>query len=335
MPVYFDARWCGRHGIGRFATELLARIPAARPLAIVGPKLSPLDPLAISVALAGKRSGCYFSPGFNPPVRSPLPFIFTIHDLVHLKVPEESTIVRRMYYKTVVLPAAVKAAAILTVSEHSRRDILEWLPISPAKVHVVGNGVSPSFNAEGPSARGKYILHVGRRVGHKNVARLLQAFAATACRNEYRLRFTGTADRDTLASAKEYGIGHRLEFTGDIGDEDLAALYRGAMALVFPSLYEGFGLPVIEAMACGTPVITSASSALAEVSGDGNAILVDPTDALSIADAIDRVSTDEHLRHSLKVRGLVRARAFSWIRVAERVNDVLNRILHGSEKPAR
>src|SRR5205085_8921377 len=119
-PIYFDPRWSGSHGIGRFSAELQQGLPGVVPLRIAGPKLSLYDPLASSLALAGLREGCFLSPGFNPPLRSPIPFAFTIHDLVHLRVPAESSPMRRLYYASVVRPAARRAWRILTVSECSR-----------------------------------------------------------------------------------------------------------------------------------------------------------------------------------------------------------------------
>ena len=323
-PIYFDTRWGGNHGIGRFAAELQTRLPHVQPLSIIGPKLSLFDPLASSLAVARKREGCYFSPGFNPPLISPIPVVFTIHDLIHLKVPSESTALRRLYYATVVWPAARSAWRVLTVSEHSRRDIIEWARIPESSVQVVGNGVSPAFfPAQCINPRPPYLLHVGRRAGHKNINGLLDAFAASRARFDLRLMFTGTPDRPTLARAVTLGIASKIDFSGDMTDETLADLYRGATALIFPSFYEGFGLPIIEAMACGTPVITSNTTSLAEVAGRANALLVNPVDIEELATAIDVIVTDSELRLILSKRGIDRSRAFTWGNVAARVTHAL------------
>jgi glycosyltransferase involved in cell wall biosynthesis len=324
-PIFFDPRWRGRHGIGRFAAELQSRLPHVQALQIIGPKLSPIDPIAISLALRGKRKGCYFSPGFNPPLTSPIPVAFTIHDLIHLRVREESTPIRRLYYAAVVRPATHRAARILTVSQHSKRDIVEWSGITEEQVIVVGNGVSAAFLEAGPrrACVSPYFLHVGRRTSHKNVPTMLQAFARSRCAAEFRLLFTGTSDEVTRQHAASAGVLDRIEFIGELEDEALANAYRGASALVFPSLHEGFGLPIVEAMAVGTPVITSAGTATAEVAGDGNCLLIDPLCPESLCQAMERVAGDAQLREGLRARGLVRAQEFSWEHVAQRTAQAL------------
>lgn len=325
-PIFYDSRWSGNHGIGRFARELQDRVPGIEPMRIIGAKLSVIDPLAISAALAGRRRGCFLSPGFNAPLHSPIPFAFTIHDLIHLRVPEESTPVRRLYYATVVRPAARRAARILTVSEYSRREILEWTGVREDRVMVVGNGVSPAFTpaVQDTPARRPYFLHVGRRASHKNIPRLLAAYAASRARGAAQLAFTGDPDRPTLEAARRLGIAeHEMRFCGDVDDAALAGLYRNALALVFPSLYEGFGLPIVEAMACATPVITARATSTLEVAGEDNALLVDPAREEDLAGAMDRILEDEDLRRQLAFRGPARAAQFSWQGVAGRVQDAL------------
>jgi glycosyltransferase involved in cell wall biosynthesis len=329
-PIYFDPRWTGNHGIGRFATELQQRLAGVVPLPIAGPKLSLLDPLASSLALSRCRDGCYLSPGFNPPLRSPIPFAFTIHDLIHLHVPTESTPLRRLYYATVVKPAARRAHCILTVSRYSQRMIVEWAGVPESQVVVVGNGVSAAFTPETSAASGgQYLLHVGRAASHKNVPRLLQAYARSRCREAFELVLAGERNRDTVGAVEALGLGSRVRFAGPTDDAGLAALYRGARALVFPSLYEGFGLPIIEAMACATPVITSRVTSMSEVAGEGNALLVDPLDVAELAAAMDRVCEDDTLREELAARGFQRARAFHWDAVAQRVEQALLPLLAG------
>lgn len=323
-PIYFDPRWTGSHGIGRFSAELQARLPDVVPLRIAGPKLSPYDPLASSLALAGKRDGCFLSPGFNPPLRSPIPFAFTIHDLVHLRVPAESSPVRRLYYAGVVRPATRRAGCILTVSEYSRRDIAEWSGAGEEKIHVVGNGVSPHF-VPGPALEGRerFFLHVGRRAGHKNIDGLLRAFALSGLAGDCSVMFTGEPDAATQALAERFGVSAHVRFAGPTDDDQLLALYHRCLALVFPSLHEGFGLPVVEAMATGTPVVTSNRTSMPEIAGEGNALLVDPHEPEQIADAMRRVAQDGVLWTQLAARGLVRAGAFSWQQVSARVQLAL------------
>lgn len=300
--IHFDPRWSGPHGIGRFSDEVVSRLGEASPLRFGVDKLSLLDPLATTLAAMRLRSGVYFTPGFNPPLRSAVPFVFCIHDLIHLRFAAESTPVRRAYYRLVVGPAAKRAARVITVSEHARGEILEWTKLPAERVVVAGNGVAAAFKPDGGrhDPGHPYFLFVGRRAAHKNVERLVAAHAASRCGREVRLLFTG-----------------------DLEDEQLAAHYRGAVALAFPSLYEGFGIPIVEAMACGTPVLTSNATAIPETAGEGNALFVDPLSIESIAAGLDRLADDAALRADLRQRGLARAAAFSWDKVAEKVGRVL------------
>lgn len=323
-PIYFDSRWNGPHGIGRFSAELQQRLPGIVPLRIAGPKLSPYDPLASTLALARLREGCFLSPGFNPPLRSPIPFAFTIHDLVHLRVPAESSPLRRAYYAGVVRPATRRAWRVLTVSEYSRRDIAAWCGIDPVRIHVVGNGVSPVFRpGPGRDARERFFLHVGRRAGHKNVRGLLRAFAASGLAGDFHLVFTGEADAATVQHARDAGVLDHVRFSGPVDDLALLGLYHRCTALVFPSLHEGFGLPVVEAMATGAPVVTSTTTSMPEIAGEGNALLADPTEPEQIAHAMRRLAEDEALWTALAARGLARAREFTWERVCARVAGAL------------
>ncbi|MEJ6021479.1 glycosyltransferase family 4 protein [Ramlibacter sp. PS4R-6] len=316
--IHFDTRWFGEHGIGRFAQELFRRLPGTVPLRIAGGKLSPVDPLACTLAASRLRGGRYFSPGFNPPLYSPVPVVFTMCDLIHLRVASESTPVRRLYYRTVVRPGARRAERILTISEFSRRDVLEWTGVPEERVVNVGTGVSEVFTPDGTRHEPgfPYLLHVGRRASHKNVERLVAAFAHSRARATHQLLFTGHADAETAAHIRAHGVHGQVQFTGPADDARLAAIYRGATALVFPSLYEGFGLPVVEAMASGTPVITSDATATAEIAGGGAALLVDPLRVEAIAEAIDRLVDDGALRAELARRGIAHSAQYTWERSA-------------------
>lgn len=311
--VFYDPRWFGQHGIGRFAYEIISRLAGAHPLAINARKLSPIDPLAITAALAGKRQCAYFSPGFNPPIAASIPYAFTIHDLIHLKFPGESTFLRRLYYSAVVRPGARRASCIFTVSEHAKNDILDWAGVTNDKIVVVPNGPSSVFSPDGPRHESDtpYFLHVGRRASHKNIPRLVAAFSRVKMRDA-RLLFTGHPDPETAALIAKHKVENRTAFTGTVDDSTLASLYRGALALVFPSLYEGFGLPVLEAMACGTPVITSTHPALMETAGPGNAIFVPPESEEALTQAMDRMIETAESRAELRKRGIIRAGSFSW-----------------------
>lgn len=320
--IFFDPRWHGQHGIGRFAAEVTARLPRARPLGIYGRKLAPIDPLMITAALAGKRRGIYFSPGFNPPLRSPIPIAFTIHDLIHLDVPEESSTLRRLYYRYVVAPATRRAHSIFTVSDFSKARILDWSGIPAERVEVVGNGISSSFHPEGArySPGFTYFLHVGRRVAHKNINRLLEGFRNSRAYGVHLLLFTGHADAATAACVARLGMESTVRFTGNLDDDALATVYRGAEALLFPSLYEGFGLPIIEAMACGTPVLTSNLTAMREVASSASAILVDPYRTDAIENGIDVLTENGQVRQNLITQGLLQSARFTWKETAKRIS---------------
>ncbi len=319
-----DYRWIGPHGIGRFSRELRDRLPALHPLPAGWPLLHPLDPLLLAGLLHWLRPPVYLSPGFNPPMRSPVPYVFTIHDLIHLHVPAESGLAKQMYYRLVVCPAAHRAARVLTVSTYMQQEILEWAGLPVAQVVVVGNGVGPVFCPVGPQHTPgyPYLLYAGNRKPHKNLERLLQGFARSGLGNDVRLILTGAPAAVLSRQLTALKLQERVVYAGQLTDTALAAYYRGALAVVCPSLYEGFGLPPLEAMACGTPVVTSNLTALPEVVGDA-AVLVDPYDVEAIAWGIQRVVEDSTLRQALAHQGLARAQHFTWEQTAARVWAVL------------
>ncbi|MGH9581341.1 MAG: glycosyltransferase family 4 protein [Bryobacteraceae bacterium] len=256
--------------------------------------------------------------------------MITIHDLTHLRLPAFATCHRRLYYRLLVKPAAYRAYRVLTGSEHSRLEILRWSGLPEHCVVTVGHGVDPAFRCDGPRYEPgfPYILYVGTLRAHKNIARLLAAFEGIDC-PDLRLVFTGNQTPDITARLAGREIEKRIRFAGCVPDEDLAALYRGAVCLVLPSLMEGFGLPPLEAMACGTPVVVSRAAALPEVVGDAG-VLVDPLDTEDIRAGMERVLSNSDLRQRLRAAGLLRARLFCWNRVAERVRAVIGEAAHAS-----
>lgn len=319
-----DWRWCGAHGIGRHAAEMRRRMPDAGALPIRGGPLHPLDPASVSAALWRRRPAVYYSPGFNPPLWSPCPFVFTIHDLIHLRVPQETSLSKRLYYDLVVKPACRRASFVCTQSEASRADICNWAGIPLERIVVTGCGVSAVFTATGEKYQPgfEYILYVGNQKPHKNVPRLLEAFAASRARRFVKLLGTGHLTAETRALAEKLSIARDVVSLGILSDEALASVYRGAALLVMPSLYEGWGLPVAEAMACGTPVVTSLCTSIPEVAGDA-VHYVDERDVDCIREGIDVALEDSELRVRLIERGLSRARLHSWDRVAELVREAV------------
>jgi glycosyltransferase involved in cell wall biosynthesis len=255
-------------------------------------------------------------PSQRAPVRSRVPLVVTIHDLAVLRHPETFNRWTRAYSRA-VLPGVVRAAErVITVSEFTRRELTGLLGVPDAKVRVIPNAVGPPFGPEGKAAAGDYVLAVGTLEPRKNLDRLVGAFERAGL-NGTRLLVTG---------ARGWGdvdpVGESVEWLGFVPDEELARLYRGARCVAYVSAYEGFGLPVLEAMACGAPVVAASTGAGPEVGGEA-AVLVDPLDGDAIAaglvQAIDRA--DE-----LRERGLARAREFDWQRVADATVEVYREV---------
>ncbi len=323
LGILADGRWQGRHGIGRFATEVLRRLPRHTRLER-GPKpLSLADPLWLAWQVMARRPAVYFSPGFNPPPLCPTPLVFTLHDLIHVQESEVATAVKRAFYEIIVRPAARRAFRVLTVSEDSRSRIIAWANLPEERVVNVGNGVDAPFHPEGPryDPGYPYLLYVGNFRPHKNIPRLLQAFGRVG-HPDLRLLFSGSPNDAILAPLQRFGILQKAGFLHNPPDARLASAYRGAALVVMPSLTEGFGLPALEAMACGTPVVVSRCPALLEIVGEAG-LLVDPLDVRDIGNAIERALRDRELRRTLSCRGLDRAAQFSWDRVAGQVRAIL------------
>jgi glycosyltransferase involved in cell wall biosynthesis len=326
LKILTDARWIGPHGIGRFASNVLARLPQHSQLRAGLRRLSPLDPLWLSYQIGLHRPDIFFSPGFSLPAISVSRFVFTIHDLICVQLPGASlasTCARKLYFQTVVRSAARRAYRVLTVSEYSRTELLKWTDLQDDAIVNVGNGIEPVFTPIGPryDPGFAYILYVGNFKPHKNVNRLLDAYA----RLDYpglRLLLTGHGTPQLLAIIRALALEERVHFTGYVDDRRLAELYRGALLLVQPSLMEGFGLPPLEAMACGTPVVVSRVTSLPEVIGDAG-VFVDPLDVSDIRRAIERTIGDLDLRKQMVAAGKLRASLFRWDDVAQKVSSVL------------
>jgi glycosyltransferase involved in cell wall biosynthesis len=202
--------------------------------------------------------------------------------------------------------------------------IVDWSGVPPDKIFNVRCGVDPAYQP-GNSSCGllsPYLLCVSNRKRHKNEFRVVEAFARSGLAAGIRLVFTGEPTADLADHIERCRVTTRVDFVGMVPEEKFPSLYRGAEALIFPSLYEGFGLPVVEAMACGIPVVTTNTTAMPEVAGDA-ALLVDPTSVEQIAEAMEQVVSDTSLRRQLREKGLARAAQFSWATTAARVHEVL------------
>lgn len=326
MDVFFDARWMGPHGIGRFATEVSTRC-GFKPVSVHGKPLSLLDPFRIRRALSGRRVTHYFSPGYNPPLGKPCSFSFTIHDLMQLDLPQLQSVAKFGYFECIVKPGIKNAAIVFTVSEYSRKRIIEWSGASADKVVCVGNGVGSQYSPEGArwAHSRPYLLYVGNQRVHKNVEGLVNAFAVSAARKELDLLLTGDFTDSVLERVRSNQLERQVHTLGLIPEECLPNLYRGAQALILPSKYEGFGLPLVEAMACGTPVLASDRTAIPEVCAEA-ALYFDPDDLESVVDALDKLS-NQSLMGQLAASGLERAAKFRWDDVAQRVQSAIQAVI--------
>jgi glycosyltransferase involved in cell wall biosynthesis len=238
---------------------------------------------------------------FRAPPRARVPTVVTVHDLAVLRYPKVFPAWTRLYGATALRPTVRAADRVFAVSEFSKREAVELTGADPDRVDVVPNALEPVFRADGPALDGDYVLAVGTLEPRKNLARVIEATR----RAGVELRLVGAPGWGD-ASAE----GSHVTWLGRLDDDQLAAAYRGARVLVFPSLYEGFGIPALEAMASGTPVVTSVASAIAEVTG-GAAVLVDPVDVSAIAAGIEEA---DRRRAELVPLGLERAKLYSWER---------------------
>jgi glycosyltransferase involved in cell wall biosynthesis len=237
---------------------------------------------------------------FHAPLRAPVPVVVTVHDLAAVRYPEHFTIWTRWYARTLLLPVLRSATRVLAVSEFTKREVAELAGVPEDRIDVAYNAASPDvWSPDGPRADGEYVLAVGTLEPRKNLPRLIEATASVGL----ELRIAGAAGWGGVQIDAPH-----VRWLGRPGDDELATQLRGALCLAYPSLWEGFGIPVLEAMLCGTPVVTSAGSAMEEVA-DGAAELVDPRDVESIAAGIQRAIGR---RDELRAAGLARARGFSW-----------------------
>lgn len=273
-------------------------------------------------------------PYWGSPIRSSAPVVVTVHDIIPLILPQYRGDLRVRVYTQLAASAARRAAVVLTDSQASRRDIVERLRISPSQVSVAylaaGEEYRPQPQGVVDSLRkriglpSRYVLYFGGFDVRKNLRVVMDAFARLAAQEpEASLVVAGRLpERDTAFSpdprrlAAEADVRERVEFTGRIEEADKPALYSGAEAFLFPSRYEGFGLPPLEAMACGAPVIASNAASLPEIVGDGG-LLHDPDDADAMGESLVSIWQEPGLRRALSERALAQASRFSWARTAD------------------
>ena len=302
------------------------------------------EQLRIPLGLRREKIDLFHAPHYVLPPLTPCRSVVTIHDCIHLRFPQY--LPNRLAYAyawSTMWMATHRANRVLTVSEASKRDILRYFRIPERKIDVIYNAIDDRLG-ETPSPEeiervreryqlnAPYVLYAGNIKPHKNLERLIEAFHTLRQDPDLghvKLLIIGDeiSKYATLRRAvHRYKLHKHVRFFGFVSDKTLAVLYRLARVFVFPSLYEGFGFPPLEAMASGTPVITSNVSSLPEVVGDA-ALLIDPLDANEIAQAMRRVLMDSDLREDLRQRGLRRVKEFSWERSVRRVREIYGEVL--------
>lgn len=302
----------------------------------------------VGIVRAGTREriDLLHSPYWSNPLWAPWPTVVTVHDVIQFVLPEYAwRKISRLYFG-IVSRGARRADAVITVSECSKRDIVALLGLPPERIHVIGNAVDASLHPvrdawllasvrERYGIAPRFILYFGGFDLRKNVPRLIESYARlpASLRKEYQLVIAGRYMHlghplypDPRETVQRLALEGRVIFTGQVREQDKAPLFSAATVFVFPSLYEGFGIPVLEAMACGTPVVTSNSSALPEVAADAG-LLVDPYDTDAIAEGVRALLEDQGRREELARRGLERARLFTWQQVAEQTLRVYGEVL--------
>ncbi|NTV65366.1 MAG: glycosyltransferase family 4 protein [Oscillochloris sp.] len=350
-----------RTGTERYTYELiaaLARVDRRTPYTLytngIPPALPPLGPnmalcsiplrrlwthARLGAELARRPPGVLFVPAHVVPVLRPPASVVTIHDLGYLAFPQSHTARRRLELDLTTRWSLRAARLTIAISQATKDDLVRYYGADPARVRVVHHGLGTSFQpVENPleiaaaqdrhGIAPRYLLYVGTVQPRKNLERLIGAFARVASLPALAgvqlviAGVRGWLSEGIARCAIVHGLADRVHFSGYLPDEDLPTLLSGALAFVFPSLYEGFGMPVLEAMACGTPVLTSSTSSLPEVAGDA-ALLVDPIDTDAIAAGLVRLVSDPALRAELRARGLARAATFTWERCARETLAVL------------
>jgi glycosyltransferase involved in cell wall biosynthesis len=294
--------------------------------------------LGLSYEMLRRPPDVLFVPAHVLPVYRPRRCVVTVHDLGYLYYPEAHTLTRRWYLHLSTAYHVRVATRLIADSEATKADLVKWYGADPAKIAVVhlavGDAYRPVHEEDalgGVRARyaggGDYLLYLGTVQPRKNVGGLLEAYATLRGQMANAPALVIAGKRGWLAApiyarAEQLGLLGAVRFVDYVPQEELPALLSGALALVFPSFYEGFGLPALEAMACGTAVVAANSSSLPEVVGDAG-LLVDPHDSEALAAAIQQVVEDTAVRTELRARGLARAAAFTWRRCAEETLRVL------------
>jgi glycosyltransferase involved in cell wall biosynthesis len=304
--------------------------PNARRLNLWTPSHHRFEQFALPIELSCARFDLLHSPDFIPPFRGQYRRMITVHDLTFLRYPQYLTPESRRYYNDQITHAVSIADHILADSHATKTDLIDLLGVPPAQITVVWLAHDERFRPKAAQftrprldrlgVRGTYLLFVGTFEPRKNVAGLLNAYRILLDRAGSVLQLVIAGRRgwlfdETVAQVEHLGLRERVVFLDAASDDDLLALYNGAATLILPSHYEGFGLPVLEAMACGTPVVISDRGSLPEIAGSA-ALVVDPDDPDALAASIERILRDPDLAAQLRQKSLARAAEFTWERCA-------------------
>lgn len=317
-----------RAGTARYVTELAAALERERDVelrrygfggrgrAVAGLRDAVWYPALLPARAGRERVSVLHCPTFRAPVRSPVPLVATFHDLAVLRQPQAFNAWTRRY-SALTLPRIARAAsAIIAVSEFTKSEVVSLLGVPPQKVRVIPNGVTAVFRAEGPRAEGDYVLAVSTLEPRKNLQTLVEAFARAGL-DGCELRIVGERGWGDVRVD-----GQRVRELGFVPDDELARLYRGARCVAYVSRYEGFGLPVLEALACGAPVVAADLPPIREFA-DGAAVAVDPADAAAIAAGLGEAIA----RHEeLAARGPATAAPYEWERTARETLTVYREV---------
>ena len=313
------------------------------------PVYSARELMALSWRLFRLRLDLYHATHYVLPLATPSRVVVTIHDIIHLLYPQFlPNRLAFVYAQRMMRRSLTGADRVIAVSENTRSDLTEYFGVDGSDIEVIYNGVDDAFRERLSEedldrwlrqldVRRPYLLFVGNPKPHKNLDRVIRAYARACETAEIDAPLVCVGDRTAAQfklrqRAQQLGVGDRVRLLGHVAQEALPALYQGASLFLYPTLYEGFGLPVVEAMASGTPVLTSNTSALKEIAG-GHAHLVDPLDTERMARAIVRLMTDHAYREKLAAKGLARSRDFRWRLTAERTRQVYLDVLRTMGPP--
>jgi glycosyltransferase involved in cell wall biosynthesis len=292
------------------------------------------DHVAVGYACSKLEVDVLYAPAHVRPAYAPCPVVVMVPDMMYQKFPHFWPWHDRVYFRLMVSTLTTRAARIAALSKATKQDLLSLLKVPGDKVTVVYPGVSAAFRplpredtfgiAQKHQLREPFILFVGSFHPRKNLKGLLDAYAQIAGQVPHDLVVVGSrwGEEDALVYSQRTGVADRIRFLKYVPEPDLPLLYNAADLFVFPSVYEGFGFPVLEALACGCPTITTNVSSLPEVAGDA-AILVSPTNTTELGAAICQVLADEHLRNQLSQRGLRQAQRFAWTSTAGQILSLL------------